>query len=303
MRRTVQVRAERHAFFVNLAQSGETENLKPARVRKDGPIPRHEPMQPAHPANRLDARPQKKMVGIREQNLDAQLFKHILRDALHRSQRSHRHKHRRLDLSVRSNELAGAGGTAGGFNLQADGHGGIVTELSSKSSPPWELLCVDLPCDPCAPPVVKVWFFVPLQSAFYFAYRFLTPSPPFITNLTRSRVVTSASGSPSTATMSAHFPASIVPILSDQPSRSASLIVAVWIACSGVKPSFTITANSCALSPCGYTAASVPKPTFTPAANARATFLRAAGITSRPFAISSGGVPIFSAFPRNQSAR
>ncbi len=140
MRRTVQVRAERHAFFVNLAQIGETENLKPARVRKDGPIPRHEPMQPAHPANRLDAGPQKKMVGIREQNLDAQLFKHILRDALHRSQRSHRHKHRRLDLSVRSKELAGAAGTAGGFNLQADGHGGIVTELSSKSSPPWERL-------------------------------------------------------------------------------------------------------------------------------------------------------------------
>src|ERR1700683_1147719 len=60
----------------------------------------------------------------------------------------------------------------------------------------------------------------------YFAYRFLTTSPPFITNLTRSRVVTSPSGSPSTATMSAHFPGAIVPTLSDQPKRSASLMVA-----------------------------------------------------------------------------
>ena len=43
--------------------------------------------------------------------------------------------------------------------------------------------------------------------------------------------------------------------------------------------------------------------TFTPAANARATFFRAAGITSFPLAINSGGVPIFSAFSKNQSMR
>ena len=33
VRGTVQVRAERHAFFADLAQIGETENLKPARIR------------------------------------------------------------------------------------------------------------------------------------------------------------------------------------------------------------------------------------------------------------------------------
>ncbi len=84
-------------------------------------------MQPAHPANRLDARPQKKMVGIREQNLDAQLFEHILRDALNRGQRSNRHEHRSLNLSVRSDELADAGGTAGRFNLKSDGHRAILS--------------------------------------------------------------------------------------------------------------------------------------------------------------------------------
>jgi len=134
VRRTVQVRAKRHAFFADLAEIGETENLKPARIRKDGAIPRHEPMQPAHPANRLDPRPQEKMVGIREQNLDAEFFQHILRDALHRSEGPDRHEHRSLDLSVRSNELARTGGTAASFNLQANRHRGIVTDVRRRTS-------------------------------------------------------------------------------------------------------------------------------------------------------------------------
>jgi len=51
-------------------------------------------------------------------------------------------------------------------------------------------------------------------------------SPPFITKRTCSRIVTSATGSPSTATMSANLPGSRVPTRSDQPSRSAALSVA-----------------------------------------------------------------------------
>jgi hypothetical protein len=74
------------------------------------------------------------MVGIGEQNLDAEFFKHILRDALDRSQCANRHEHRRLDLSVRSDELASAGGAAGGFNLQANRHRGILTEVMSWRS-------------------------------------------------------------------------------------------------------------------------------------------------------------------------
>src|ERR1019366_4695334 len=61
------------------------------------------------------------------------------------------------------------------------------------------------------------------------------------------------------------------------------------MACSGVSPSRTITANSWPFIPCGYTAASVPSATFTPLANACAMFLRAAGITSFALASSGGG--------------
>ena len=59
----------------------------------------------------------------------------------------------------------------------------------------------------------------------HFAYSFFTTSPPFITNLTRSNVVTSFTGSPSTAMMSAHAPGSKVPTLPDQPNRSAAFRV------------------------------------------------------------------------------
>ena len=60
----------------------------------------------------------------------------------------------------------------------------------------------------------------------HFPYSFFTTSPPFITNFTRSSVVTSFTGSPSTATMSAHAPGSRLPTLPDQPSRSAAFTVA-----------------------------------------------------------------------------
>jgi hypothetical protein len=64
----------------------------------------------------------------------------------------------------------------------------------------------------------------PMRSNRYFAYSFFITSPPFITNLTCSSVVTYRKGSPSTAIMS-HLPASIVPILSAQPTRSAAFNV------------------------------------------------------------------------------
>src|SRR5437762_910757 len=52
---------------------------------------------------------------------------------------------------------------------------------------------------------------------------FLTTSPFFITNRTRSSSVMSAIGSPVTATRSANFPASTAPMRSCQPNISAAL--------------------------------------------------------------------------------
>ena len=53
----------------------------------------------------------------------------------------------------------------------------------------------------------------------------LNTSPLFITNSTRSSTLISASGSPRTATMSACFPAAMVPIRASSPSSSAAVRV------------------------------------------------------------------------------
>jgi len=68
------MRTEGHAFFRNLAQLGQAENLEAARVSEDRTIPGHEAVQAAHFANRFNSRPQIKMVGIAEQNLDAKFL-------------------------------------------------------------------------------------------------------------------------------------------------------------------------------------------------------------------------------------
>src|SRR5439155_1117341 len=78
-----------------------------------------------------------------------------------------------------------------------------------------------------------------------------TPPPPFTTTQSRAAVLPSLRGSPSTPIRTPHFPPATTPVLSDHPSRSAALTVAAWIACSGVRPNLTMTANSCAFGPCG----------------------------------------------------
>src|SRR5207244_7152502 len=82
----------------------------------------------------------------------------------------------------------------------------------------------------------------------YFAAKSLrTTVPPFRTNFTSSRTGAFSRGLPSTAMMSAKFPASIAPAFT--PMRSAALMVAAWIASIGFMPHSTILPNCLALSP------------------------------------------------------
>src|SRR5450755_814932 len=118
--RSIEVRPEGDAFFANFAKIVEAENLEAAGVGEDGAIPRHEAMQTAHLANGLDSGTQIKMVGIGQENLDAEFFQYILRNTFDGCQRSNRHEDRRFDLSVRSDEFASAGRAAGGFNLKVN---------------------------------------------------------------------------------------------------------------------------------------------------------------------------------------
>ena len=58
-------------------------------------------MQPAQLANPFVAGTQIKMIRIAEQNLHAQLAERLLRQALHRAGRAHRHERGRIDHAVR----------------------------------------------------------------------------------------------------------------------------------------------------------------------------------------------------------
>src|SRR5579862_1797307 len=132
MSRPVEMRTKRYAFFRDFAQIGQAENLKPARIGKNRPIPTHEPVQTAHLSDGLDSGPQIKVVGIAEQNLDTQLFEHILRNALDRTKRPDRHEYRRLDFSMRSDELASARRAASRFNLKLNRHRGILADCRDQ---------------------------------------------------------------------------------------------------------------------------------------------------------------------------
>src|ERR1022692_5045817 len=90
MRGAVEMRAEGHALFGNLAQIAEAEYLEAAGVGEDGVVPRHELLRSEESADYLHAGPQIKMVGVVQQDLDAELFQRVLGYALDRGQRSHR---------------------------------------------------------------------------------------------------------------------------------------------------------------------------------------------------------------------
>ena len=75
---------ECHSFFVHLAKFVQAENLEAARVRENRARPRHETMQAAQLAHLLHPRPQIKMVGISQKDLDAQFFQNVLRNAFDR---------------------------------------------------------------------------------------------------------------------------------------------------------------------------------------------------------------------------
>ncbi len=126
MQRAVEVRAELHAILGELAQIAEAEDLEAAGVGEDGLVPGHELLHPAELADGFDAGAEIEMVGVVEQDLNVELFEHVLRHALDRGDGAYRHEDGGSDLAVRSDKAAGAGRAAGGFNLKGKRHGDLI---------------------------------------------------------------------------------------------------------------------------------------------------------------------------------
>jgi hypothetical protein len=119
----VDVALEHHALFAQLAQPREREHLVAAAVGQERARPAAEAVQAAELLHDVVPRPQHQVVGVREQDLRAELVEVAARHRFHGACRAHGHEGRRLDLAVGSHEPAGAGPTARGGHGEAEHEG------------------------------------------------------------------------------------------------------------------------------------------------------------------------------------
>ena len=81
--------------------------------------------------------PKIKMIGIRKQDLDAELFEILLRLSLDRRGCAHGHERRRFDHAVRSGQTAEARARRiGGENFEMKAHPGECIRRPLPSGPP-----------------------------------------------------------------------------------------------------------------------------------------------------------------------
>src|SRR6202041_2120482 len=106
MLRAIQMRTEPHTLVGNFAQIGKTEDLKTAGIRKDRMRPRHKRMKAAKLPNQFVAGTKIKMISVREDDFRAELFKRLLRQALHRRRSANGHKRRRMNHAMRRSQTS-----------------------------------------------------------------------------------------------------------------------------------------------------------------------------------------------------
>ena len=75
VRVAIQMRTEQHAFFGDLAQAVQTENLEAAGIGENGPRPVHELVQSAEFADGFVARAQEQMIGIGENDFRVEIVR------------------------------------------------------------------------------------------------------------------------------------------------------------------------------------------------------------------------------------
>src|SRR5690554_1776078 len=92
------MRTEDDPLLFHLGQGGEAENLKTPAVGEDRPWPVHEGMESAGFLDDLAPRPQVKVVGVGQDNREADLLQVGGSQGLYRGLGTHRHKNRRRDL-------------------------------------------------------------------------------------------------------------------------------------------------------------------------------------------------------------
>jgi hypothetical protein len=101
MRRAVEVGGEGDTVVIDSSQIRQREDLEPARIGQDRPVPAHEPMQPAEPRDPFRRRPQVEVVGVPQDHLRAGGVQVARSQRLHRGLGADRHELGRVNRAVR----------------------------------------------------------------------------------------------------------------------------------------------------------------------------------------------------------
>lgn len=96
----VDMRTEHDPIFIDPSKIRKAEDLVPATICEDRPLPGCKPVQPACLFKNLASRSEIQMVSISQDNLGAEFNKFSWLDGLHSTLRSDGHENRRLDLAM-----------------------------------------------------------------------------------------------------------------------------------------------------------------------------------------------------------
>ena len=133
MRRAVEMRSELHAVIVDLAERREAEHLEPAAVGQDRPGPSHEPVQPPEPCDHIVTRPEKEMIGIAEEDLDARRGQLLRGERLDGAVSADRHERGGVDVPVKGTQPAAPrAARIGRQEVEAEQGHGHLHEIPSR---------------------------------------------------------------------------------------------------------------------------------------------------------------------------
>ena len=119
--RCFEMGTEGNPFLLDGAQRGKAEDLKAPAVRKDGLVPRVEPVQAAAPRYKLVAGPQVQVIGVSEDDFSADGVEIVGCNGLHAANRADGHEDGRVYRAVGRLEDAGTGRAVRGVYLKSSG--------------------------------------------------------------------------------------------------------------------------------------------------------------------------------------
>ena len=130
---TVIRRDEGRRIVVDRRDLDKAHQLVSAAVGEDRVLPAHEGVEPARPLDQLDARPQRQVVRVAEQDVDARGAHLVGVQRLDGRVRSHRHERRRAHDSMGRGERTGARGTIDRVNGERGAHDRRQQSMQSPS--------------------------------------------------------------------------------------------------------------------------------------------------------------------------